>query len=508
MAREARSVEGASGPRSAGLTPNAGTAGGRDRQLRRGGPAHRRADLAHSGVGGRDTFVGQRESAVRRYLKLLLEGGRLQEALRAGPPGPLAAAPPARGEGPAGSPDQPEQQRVGRVDVEVLEPCTPDGSGAAREDQLPGDERKRAMAAGRGSTEARRDLDGAMAQPAIARKREESHPSPPGPGEVILAYHPLPKGWVGFAATRRASSLRLFDLPEDALADPGAPGRAVLAARLIAPFQRSSTGRTMCGCSPSAPCGPSTSTPCRSPVSPSWRGSPWSTASTCRPLPSPAPAGPPVALLVADPEGNLPAAREESGALPRRSAVGARVGLRNRWRARSQSARCAARFRRQSLRVCRARELRGSAGWDSALRLAAGSRLTPGDLLTLRRRRPGSCSPPAKEAARVRAGAGRGDRPRPGLPAGRQPRRGRRHRSVQDRRRGDFVREMHRNWQPGVDLARQCSEPSGLSRGWIRPAIARASASSSADPTPCQKLLPARKPELAAEWVELDLARA
>ena len=78
-----------------------------------------------------------------------------------------------------------------------------------------------------------------MAELSDPRTREEGSPSPPGPGEVLLAYHPLPQGWVGFAVDSTGiQAVATFDLPEHALADPRDPkSLAVLASGLLGPFE-------------------------------------------------------------------------------------------------------------------------------------------------------------------------------------------------------------------------------------------------------------------------------
>lgn len=54
----------------------------------------------------------------------------------------------------------------------------------------------------------------------------------PAPGELLLVFHPLPQGWVGFAATHEDVLTWRFDLPPRVLDDPHA-----LTARLLMPIR-------------------------------------------------------------------------------------------------------------------------------------------------------------------------------------------------------------------------------------------------------------------------------
>lgn len=56
--------------------------------------------------------------------------------------------------------------------------------------------------------------------------------APPRDGELLLAYHPLPSGWVAFAADGRTVTDHRFELPDEVLRQPGE-----LAQRLLVPFQ-------------------------------------------------------------------------------------------------------------------------------------------------------------------------------------------------------------------------------------------------------------------------------
>jgi hypothetical protein len=402
---------------------------------------------------GRDTFVGQRELAMRQYLQLLLDRGQRQEAFE------LVRR---------------DRSRLLRQ-LEVRDRLANMTSGqqelwdrsmskywtlraqmdheAAQEDQLPGDELKKAMESqAKQLDEARKELDRAMAGFGGPGNREESRLSPPGSGEVILAYHSLPEGWVGFAATPDGIQVSFFDLPDDVLADPGAAKfREALAPKLIGPFQsaleRVARVRVL-------PFGPLRSVDFHAlPLA----GKPlldWLPVVYGLDVPThllPAPAGPLVALLVADPEGNLPEARKESKSVAetirgqgwtskllegKGASVGAvRDGLPDA----------------SLFEFAGHAGLAGFAGWESALQLAAGSRLTSRDVLTLR-------VPAWVVLSTCEGGLSSKEAPGEGIGlaqafllagsravvAAVRP--------VRDSTAREFVAELHRYWKPGRDL--------------------------------------------------------
>jgi CHAT domain-containing protein len=167
--------------------------------------------------------------------------------------------------------------------------------------------------------------------------------------------------------------------------------------------------------------------------------------------PMPPAAGSPVALLVADPEGNLPEARKES-----RSAAETIRG--QGWTSKLLEGKEASAGKvRGALPGIRLfefaghGELAGFAGWDSALRLAKGSRLTSRDVLTLR-------APPWVVLSTCEGGLSSQQAPGEGiglaqafLLAGSQAVVAA-VRPVRDSTARAFVAGLHRYWQPGTDL--------------------------------------------------------
>ena len=407
---------------------------------------------------GRETFAGQRQSAMRQYLELLLDLGQDKAAFD------LVRR------------DRSRLLRQLEIRDRMAQMTTAQqrhwdesmstywklhaqvDQGAENEGELPGDELRRVRARRAEQLErARKQLDGAMAGLRGPGNRDGSLPSPPSPGEVILAYHPLPEGWAGFAATPDGTiHVAVFDLPEDRLADSGTPAsREILASRLIGPFrsvlERATRVRVL-------PFGRLRSVDFHVlPLGgePLFARLPVVYGLDLPTRPSPAPAGPPVALLVTDPEGNLPEAHAESKALVARI-----LGWGQGWapkRMERNGAKAGA--VRAALPGADLFEFAGHGeaalgGWDSALRLAAGSRLTSRDLLTLPR------VPAWVVLSTCEGGLSSKDAPGEGiglaqafLLAGSQAVVAT-VRPVRDSTAREFVTELHRHWKPGMDLAR------------------------------------------------------
>jgi cellulose synthase operon protein C len=399
---------------------------------------------------GRDTFVAQREEATRLYLELLLAKGRREEAFA------LARRARSRLLQQLALRDRlarltPEEQRKWDAALSAYRTLRAEiDQQAAQEWQLPQAQRKRARES-RASQLARaqENLDRAVAG---LEARGETRLSPPGPGEVILAYHPLPRGWVGFAADSTGIEARIMELPAPLPTDPKA-----LSEKLLAPF--------------------------RPVIERAWRVRVLSYGSL-RPvdfhalpfagelllarrivvysldlpvLSSPAPRGRSRALLVSDPQGNLPAAREEAETI-----AGASRAWGPAWALeRLDGTEAGAERVRQALpdatlfHYAGHGTFAGFAGWNSELELADGSRLTVGDILALR--------PAPAWVVLSACEGGRSSEEAPGegiglaqafLLAGARAVIAADQR-VPDRTARDLMRELYRGWQPGEDLPGQ-----------------------------------------------------
>jgi CHAT domain-containing protein len=401
---------------------------------------------------GRDTFLAQREAVTRLYLELLLAGGRREEAFS------LARRARSRLLRQLTVTDRltqlaPEERR--RWEAALSSYSTLRGAvdrQAAEEWQLAKDEVRRAHEAQAARLAAAQDaLDRALASLGDPGKLGNTHLSPPRQGEVILAYHPLRQGWVGFAATQRGIDVATFDLPDGELSDPELTGL------LLAPFSDSIRsaervrvlpyGRLRAVDFHALP----------------FEGEPllarhivvYSLDLPTRS--SPALPGRPIALLVSDPEGDLPAARQEAATVATTvRGWGSRWGFKPLNGPKAQAGAVRAALPAAGLfHYAGHGVFAGFAGWSSALPLADGSRLTLGDVLALRRA-------PAWVVLSA-CDAGRSSEEAPGegiglanafLLAGSQGVVAAR-RPVADRSTRDLMRELYRGWQPGKDLARQ-----------------------------------------------------
>jgi hypothetical protein len=309
-------------------------------------------------------------------------------------------------------------------------------------------------------TQAQHELDHAVADLGDFGDHAKISLSPPGEGEVILAYHPLPKGgWVGFAAHGRHVEVHRFQMDADPPTDP-----KVLAELLLVPFQKAiaqagrvrmlSYGSLRAVDFDALPFGDeplfarhlvvySLDLPMR-PTRPS------SAATT----------GKAVALLVSNPltdQGYLAAAHEEAKVISQ--AVGE---WGHGWRlmpleaeGASSKAVSAALPGADLFHFAGHGNFAGLGGWDSALPLADDSRLTLGDILTLRR--------VPRWVVLSACDAGHSSEQAPGegiglanafLLAGSQEVIAST-RTVDDETARYLMTELYRGWKPGTDLAPQ-----------------------------------------------------
>ena len=203
----------------------------------------------------------------------------------------------------------------------------------------------------------------------------------PGPGELLLVYHPAESGLVGLAVTRDGAAAR-----EIAAVDPSAAPEA-LAAALLEPFRGEITAAERVRFLV-----PGAFEAIDLHALP-WDGAPLLAA---RPVVFGSDVGPPPgnrpysvegsALVVADPRGDLPSAREEATQV---TAALQRAGHRATVLLGEAATHEAVLRALESappalLSYAGHAERGGSEGWDSRLRLAAGSGLTAGDVLALR----------------------------------------------------------------------------------------------------------------------------
>lgn len=214
--------------------------------------------------------------------------------------------------------------------------------------------------------------------PALAQGASRSARPHPAPGELWLVYYPAPRGWVGFAASERGVTARFLEPVA-----PGAPP-AALAAALLEPFREELSAAKRLTLVPygvlravdfhALPFGGDALV----------AGRPVAYAlDLAAPAPTVAPAPERTALIVADPEGNLPRAREEAKLV--------HEALRADWQVQVQSGPAAtgaavraALERAELFHYAGHGRFAGLGGWESAMPLHEG-RLLVGDVLALRR---------------------------------------------------------------------------------------------------------------------------
>ena len=248
---------------------------------------------------------------------------------------------------------------------------------------LPGDQLRQEQAARREKTEGVKQLlDQALMVLGAPGDPPGEGPPAPRPGELILSYHPLPHGWVGFAADGRSVAAYRFALPPEMLSQP-----EELARQLLLPFQVSIRQARRLRILASGPL-----------QGVDFHALPFDgdVLLAGRPvvygldLPATAgPARPPGghALVVGDPRSDLPGALDESRAVARVLDCGSRPWITEEMEGGRASA-AAVRdqlARADLLHYAGHGTFSGSGGWESGLLLAGETELTLGDFLALAR---------------------------------------------------------------------------------------------------------------------------
>ena len=178
---------------------------------------------------GRVTFMATRQAVVSLHVELLLDQRRNAEALD------LARHARARllrqmerSDSLANlSPDQ--RARWERFLADYRRKRAALEERAKDEWRLPADQLRHDRASRRRETEeVKKLLDQAFQVFEDLAKQPRDAPPPPRPGELILAYHPLSHGWVGFAADGKTVLPHRFELPPEALSQPAVLGRLLL----------------------------------------------------------------------------------------------------------------------------------------------------------------------------------------------------------------------------------------------------------------------------------------
>ncbi len=329
---------------------------------------------------GRETFLATRQALVGFHVELLLDEGRNAEALdvarqarsrivrQLARSDRLASLPPGR---------RAEWERL----LSIYQERRAALEARAKDDwRLSPAGYQREQAARNAEGEAlKRLLDQAFVILGTPEKGEE-RPVPP-PGELTLAYYPLRHGrWVGFAADGRTVLARRFELPVEL------PGQDELARRLLLPFRAAirQAGRIRVLASGPLQEVDFHALPFDGDVllakRPVIYGLDLPSAGPVRPLGR-------RALLVSDPRGDLPGAREEARTIRKVLETGARPWTAEEMKDEEASATAVSRRLAgvDLLHYAGHGTFSGSGGWDSSLLLAGDSRLTLFDLLMLDR---------------------------------------------------------------------------------------------------------------------------
>jgi tetratricopeptide (TPR) repeat protein len=329
---------------------------------------------------GRETFMATRQAVVNLHVELLLRQGSNAEALEVARHSRSRVLRQLERRGNLANLSPGRREQWERLLSEYQERRTALEESAKDDWKLPADELGRARAGRRATAEeAKRILD--RAYQVLPRERWAERLAPPRPGELILAYHSLPRGWVGFAADGTGVQVHRFELPA------ALPRGEELSRRLLLPFRaaiaRAKRIRILAG-------GPLQTV--------DFHGLPFGNDVLLAKTPVVYGLDLPVAasasggrerraLLVANPSGDLPGALEEAGKV-----VAVLRAASRPWVVEElESSRASEAAVRRSLPAADLLHYAGHGfysgfgGWDSNLLLAGETRLTLGDLLTLDR---------------------------------------------------------------------------------------------------------------------------
>lgn len=332
---------------------------------------------------GRETFVATRQAAVGLHIEILLDRGWSAQA--------LTVARHARSR---------MLRQLERSDrLASLEPhrraewqrllAAYHKKRAALEDRakddwrLPEDQLSHERVARKAEAEAAQKLlDQAFLVLGDTGGQPDKGPTPPRPGELILAYHPLAHGWVGFAAHGQTVTVHRFDLAPEVLSRP-----EELAQHLLLPFRVSIETARKIRFLPSGPL-----------REVDFHALPFdgdvllASAPVVYGLDLPVSAGSARAperraLLVVDPRGDLPGALIEGRTIFKSLKSGSRPWVTEELSGTDASAETVqARLTAADLlHYAGHSSYSGFGGWESSLLLADGTQLTLGDFLALQR---------------------------------------------------------------------------------------------------------------------------
>ena len=332
---------------------------------------------------GRETFMAMRQSIVSRHIEILLGQGRTAEALTTARHARsrmlrqlersdrLAHLAPDR------------RARWERLLAEYQERRAALEERAQDDWKLPADQLRREQAARRAEAKAVQEiLDQAFLALDVSGEPREATLPPPRPGELILIWSPLSRGWIGFAADGETIATHRFDLPAGVLSQP-----AELARRLLYPFRAAIEKAERIRILPSGPLqGVDVhALPFAGDILLAGRPVVYGLD---LPVPSdPARSMGRHALLVANPRDDLPGALAEGRTVRKALEAGSRPWITEELHSTAASAETVRKRLAAAdlLHYAGHGTFSGFGGWDSSLLLAGDTRLTLGDLLALER---------------------------------------------------------------------------------------------------------------------------
>ena len=324
---------------------------------------------------GRETFMAQRGASARLYLELLLDEDRPAQALEVARRSRSRVLRALRYQDRLARLTPMERERWEQAIGEYLRHRTAFEADLEDDWRRSADELARVRQERAASNETlRHTLDRAFT---VFSKDTTAPLPPPRVGELLLAYHPLPQGWVGFAALDGQLKVHRFELP------PADAPAEILAETLLTPFRQSLEAARTIRILPfgalreidfhALPLGDEVLLT-RAPVVYGLD------------LPAaPSATVPRRALVVSDPRGDLLAARREAQTVRDTLARAMPQWTVELLEGREAQAQTLGQELSHAglLHYAGHGVFSGLGGWDSALRLAGESRLTPGDLLAL-----------------------------------------------------------------------------------------------------------------------------
>jgi hypothetical protein len=334
---------------------------------------------------GREAFMATRQAIVSLHIELLLDRGDSAQALGVARHARSRILRQLEQGDRLSSLGADKRDRWTRLLVEYQQRRTALEERAKEEWRLPADQRFQDQAARKAEAKkANQLLDQALLLLGDAGKRPGEEAPPLPPGELILAYHPLGRGWVGFAADGETVTVHRFELPPDRRQPEE------LARRLLLPFRAAIQQARRIKILASGPL-----------ELVDFHALPFGNSVLLAKCPVvygldlPAfagPAAPPLpgrrALLVADPRGDLPGALAEARTVRQILRSASRPWIIEELRNAKASA-PAVRGRLAAadlLHYAGHGTFSGFGGWESSLLLAEKTRLTLGDLMSLERR--------------------------------------------------------------------------------------------------------------------------